>query len=100
MIQEDEEELEGAMLAYDKCAENIELYDKIVELGPRQFIDDFKQAMEDAGEELEADEGEERNRQLVERALSRNLTPEEEQMKERLEQNEVDGDEVLSQDKQ
>ena len=57
--------------------------------------------MAEEGEELEnTEEGEERSRELVQRALSgRNLTPEEEEQKEQMEQVEENREDVIHNDK-
>lgn len=48
-------------------------------------MDDIQLALKENGEEIEANEGDDKSRMLVERALSRHLTPEEESMKEAME---------------
>ena len=57
--------------------------------------------MAEEGEELEnQEEGEDRNRELVQRALcGRHLTPEEEEQKEQMEQMEDNRDDIITSDK-
>ena len=83
-----------------KFSLNIEIYERIVE-GPQEFIDDMLEALNENGEPLEAEEGEERRRELIKRALAgRNLTPKEEQQEKEQEETEENREESLENDKQ
>ena len=83
------------------CQENIEIYEKIIEDGPTEFLNGIQEAMTEAGESLEEfEESDERCRELVKRALAgRNLTPEEEIIKEEMERKDENCQEEISTDK-
>ena len=85
------------------CALNIELYEQIFDEGPRQFLNQLLEAMQEAGEELEhiEEQGDERTRELVNRALKgRALTPEEEINLKVMQDTEEAREEVISSEKQ